>query len=158
MQTIRHIIISLMFPLTILGQNNQSKIIVDKKPPLILFENNSVVPSNKKPLYETENLNFNAAIQHLFNILKENPKMTLQLNGYADTRESNPDSLSKKRAELVFNELVKLGVKKKRLSVIGHGNSKTQRSEEMIEMEKTDADKEALRLYNRRVICSILNF
>ena len=158
MQTIRYIFISLIFPLTIHAQNIQSNIIVEKKAQLILFENNSVIPSNKKPLYETENVNFNAAIQHLFNILQENPKMTLEIGGYADTKESDPDNLSKKRAELVFNELVKLGVNKKRLRVVGHGNSKPQRLENMIEREKTEADKEALRLYNRRVIVHIINF
>ena len=158
MKTIRHIFIFLVFPLTIIAQNNQSKIIADKKTQLILFENNSVIPSSKKPLYESENLNFNAAIQHLFNVLQENPNMTLELGGYADTKESAPDTLSKKRAELVFNELVKLGIKKNRLSVIGYGNSKPQRSEETIEMQKNDADKEALRIYNRRVVCHIINF
>jgi outer membrane protein OmpA-like peptidoglycan-associated protein len=158
MQTIRNIISLLIFPFAVLAQTNQSNIIVEKKAPLILFEYNSVVPSNKKPLYETENLNFNAAIQHLFNVLQENPKMTLEIGGHADIKESDPKRLSKKRAKLVFNELVKLGVNKKRLNVVGHSNSKPQRSENMIEMEKTDADKEALRLYNRRVICHIITF
>lgn len=84
--------------------------------------------------------------------------MTLEIVGHADVKESDPKSLSKQRAKVVFNELVKLGVNKKRLSVVGKSNSKSQRSENMIEMEKTDADKEALRLYNRRVVCRVITF
>jgi outer membrane protein OmpA-like peptidoglycan-associated protein len=158
MQTIKNILIVFLLPLTIFGQTNEPKMVVDKKFPLILFDNNSITPSTKKPLYETENVNFKVAVQNIFKILTDNPTMKIEINGYADIKESNPDTLSKKRAELVFKELVKLGVDKSRLTTVGHGKSQPQRTEEMIKAEKTKADKEALRLYNRRVTYRVLNF
>lgn len=65
-------------------------------------------------------------LDNLLTILKLHPSMNIELSGHTDGK-GNPSynqQLSEARAQAVMNFLIKNGIKKERLSAIGHGDSK----------------------------------
>ena len=66
------------------------------------------------------------AVKMLADYMKNNPELNIELHGHTDNT-GNPDynlKLSDKRAETVKNELVSLGIEDKKISFIGHGDTK----------------------------------
>ncbi len=66
-----------------------------------------------------------AELNHLKNLLEENPKIKIQINGHTDNVGSGEDNLilSKNRAMAVYNYLIENGVLGSRLSYEGYGES-----------------------------------
>ena len=82
-------------------------------------------------------------VDEILLILKNNPEIKLEIHGHTDSRgkKSYNMKLSKKRAKIVMNQLIKLGIEKNRLISKGFGPSKP------IESNKTASG----RAQNRRV-------
>ena len=67
-------------------------------------------------------------LQTIAQMMKDNPNMTLSLTGYADSDTGSAawnKQLSENRANAVADALVKLGVNKNRLAVVGKGGVET---------------------------------
>jgi outer membrane protein OmpA-like peptidoglycan-associated protein len=79
-------------------------------------------------------------VKKLADYLKENPKVKAQIRGHVCC--GNNMAISKMRAKTVYKRLIKLGVKKDRLSYVGKSNL-----EPIVFPEKTNADRQK----NRRV-------
>ena len=90
----------------------------------------------------------NQELNKLFEILSENKKMEIEIDGHTDdvgSAEFNLE-LSKKRAYAVMEYLIKKGTDKKRLSYKGFGSSMP------LSKNNTDEDRQK----NRRVEFTIL--
>lgn len=79
-------------------------------------------------------------VKKLADFLNENPKVNAEIRGHVCC--GNNMTISKMRAKTVYKRLIKLGVKKDRLSYVGRSNL-----EPIIFPEKTNADRQK----NRRV-------
>lgn len=79
-------------------------------------------------------------VKKLADYLKENPKVKAEIRGHVCC--GNNMAISKMRAKTVYKRLIKLGVKKDRLSYVGKSNL-----EPIVFPEKTNADRQK----NRRV-------
>jgi outer membrane protein OmpA-like peptidoglycan-associated protein len=79
-------------------------------------------------------------VKKLADYLKENPKVKAEIRGHVCC--GNNMAISKMRAKTVYKRLIKLGVKKDRLSYVGRSNL-----EPIVFPEKTNADRQK----NRRV-------
>lgn len=65
-------------------------------------------------------------IEKIALVMLNNPDMKIQINGHTDNIGSEEDNmlLSERRAKVIANELIKLGINKSRLAVRGFGESK----------------------------------
>ena len=64
-------------------------------------------------------------LEKLYEILKDNPEIKIQIEGHTDNigSESANLELSKERAEVVKNKLIEWGIKKGRIKIRGYGSS-----------------------------------
>jgi OOP family OmpA-OmpF porin len=87
---------------------------------------------------------FNPAIQNAVEVLKQNPTLTIEIEGHTDGRGSIPynQKLSERRAAAIKKELVRQGIDAKRLTTIGYGK---------LQPAATN-DTDEGRAYNRRVV------
>jgi len=115
--------------------------------PELLFEQNSV-----------KAINYTDSLSYLISILRDFPLMTIQINGNADTKEANPDELSFQRAQFIYDELVKSGIDKNKLSIKALGSTVPLISESIIKRAKTNEEKNALRQRNSRLTFQVLSF
>lgn len=108
--------------------SNRPKIIVENKEKTIFEVNKSYVFKNLTFKVNDVKLNNDAKkeIQALFNFLKNNKDTTIIISGHTDNVGTNlfNQNLSRKRAELAANYLIKLGLDKNRIVVIGYGNTR----------------------------------
>ena len=65
-----------------------------------------------------------ADIKFLFDVMKENPNIVVQISANGGFDEENPKELSFNRAKTVVDLLIKKGIDKDRLVPFGYGNSK----------------------------------
>jgi outer membrane protein OmpA-like peptidoglycan-associated protein len=97
----------------------------------------------------------------LYNILKDNPTIVVELNSHTDSR-GKPDAnmtLSTARAQSCVDYLVKeKGIPAERLVAKGYGATQLLVSDAEIAKAKTKEEKEALHQKNRRTSFRILNF
>lgn len=97
----------------------------------------------------------------LFNILKDNPSIVVELNSHTDSRgkaDANM-TLSQARAQSCVDFLVKeKGIPAERMVAKGYGLSQLLISDAEIAKAKTKEEKEALHQKNRRTSFRILNF
>lgn len=93
-------------------------------------------------------------LNRLFNILKNNPDISIELGCHTDSRGDDAYNLtlSKKRAESAANYLVSKGISKKRITAKGYGE--TELLNQCKNGVKCDADKHE---ENRRVEYTILS-
>jgi OOP family OmpA-OmpF porin len=91
--------------------------------------------------------NFISKIKKLAEFLKQNPSYKVEIQGYTDNKGSAKynQKLSEHRAKAVYETLIKLGVKKERLSYKGYGEENPVASNDI----------KKGRLENRRVIAKI---
>lgn len=115
--------------------------------PELLFEQNSIIP-----------LNFGDSLLNINSTLRDFPLLTIQINGHADNKEINCDQLSLKRAQFIYDELIKLGIDKNRLTIKGFGSTRPLISEDIIKRAKTKEEKAALRQRNSRLTFQALTF
>ena len=87
-------------------------------------------------------------LDRLYDILKENKGMKIEISGHTDDKGSDEynKNLSNSRAKSVLNYLVNKGINADRLTSIGYGESQP--------VVKNDSDEN--RAYNRRVEFKVL--
>lgn len=91
-------------------------------------------------------------LDKLVSLLKDNPSVKIQINGYTDSRgaKSYNVRLSKNRAKSVRDYLVNHGIDKSRLTYKGFGPADPVISDSEINQMKTASEKRAAHLKNRR--------
>lgn len=115
--------------------------------PELLFEQNSIKP-----------LNFTDSLSYISSALRDFPLMKIQINGNADSKEATPDELSLQRAQFIYNELIKLGIDKNRLTYKGFGSTGPLIPEDIIKKAKTKEEKAVLRQRNSRLAFQVTTF
>ncbi|MGR5175155.1 OmpA family protein [Vibrio parahaemolyticus] len=106
----------------------------------ILFDNNSTYI---KPVFQNQ-------IREMANFLKTYPETSIEIEGYASI-VGDPDKnlvLSKNRAEVVRQEIIKNGIPPSRLTIIGFGETKPE------ELGNT----EFAHAMNRKVVASVVGY
>lgn len=100
------------------------------------------------------------SLQVLFNILKENPTITIELAAHTDTRGSDKYNmtLSQNRAQSCVNYLISLGIDPARMTAKGYGETRPRISDAEIAKMATNEEKEAAHQKNRRVEFSVKSF
>jgi peptidoglycan-associated lipoprotein len=101
------------------------------------------------------------SLNYLYNILKDNPTIVVELNSHTDTRGSAVSNmtLSTARAQSCVDYLVKeKGIPSARLTAKGLGMTQPLISDAQIKAAKTKEEKEALHQKNRRTTFKILSF
>jgi peptidoglycan-associated lipoprotein len=101
------------------------------------------------------------SLEYLYNILKENPTIVVQLSAHTDSRGDDKSNmeLSQARAQSCVDYLVKeKGINEKRLEAKGYGETRPVVTEDQIKKAKTKEEQEALHAKNRRTEFKVLNF
>ncbi|MBA2611110.1 MAG: hypothetical protein H0U95_04010 [Bacteroidetes bacterium] len=124
--------------------------------PPLLFQYNStqLVP---KVYYINDSILTSKIVEELYEILLDNPKMVIELNGYMSESEKL-ENLSLLRSKYLAEELVKKGISSNNIKCIGLGKSQPLISNEMIKKAKSKSQKEKLDSQNRRVTFRVLEF
>ncbi len=131
------------------------------------FEVKPVIPNLRMPeiqyaLGSAELLpNSKDSLNYLFNILKDNPTIIVELNAHTDSRGKLDKNmkLSQDRAQSCVDYLVKeKGIAAARLSAKGFGPTQLLISDAEIAKAKTKEEKEALHQKNRRTTFRVLSF
>ena len=97
------------------------------------------------------------SLQVLYQILVDNPTITIELAAHTDTRGSDAYNLrlSQDRAQSCVNYLVGRGIDPARMTAKGYGETRTRISDAEIAKMATTAEKEAAHQKNRRVEFSV---
>ncbi len=97
------------------------------------------------------------SLQVLYQILVDNPTITIELAAHTDTRGSDAYNLrlSQDRAQSCVNYLVGKGIDPARMTAKGYGETRTRISDAEIAKMATTAEKEAAHQKNRRVEFSV---
>jgi len=101
------------------------------------------------------------SLMYLYNILKDNPTIIVELNSHTDSRGDNAKNqeLSQKRAQSCVDFLVKeKGIPAERLTAKGYGETQLIVTDDVIAKAKSKEEKEALHAKNRRTSFRILSF
>lgn len=101
------------------------------------------------------------SLNYLYNILKDNPSIIVELNSHTDTRGKAVSNmtLSTARAQSCVDYLVKeKGIPEARLTAKGLGMTQPLVSDATIKAAKSKEEKEALHQKNRRTTFKILSF
>lgn len=101
------------------------------------------------------------SLNYLYNILKDNPSIVVELNSHTDSRGKADENmkLSQARAQSCVDFLVKeKSIAPARLVAKGFGATQLLISDAMIKAAKTEQEKEALHQKNRRTTFKVLNF
>jgi outer membrane protein OmpA-like peptidoglycan-associated protein/tetratricopeptide (TPR) repeat protein len=100
-----------------------------------------------------------AELNKLYQFLKENESVRIEIAGHTDTRGNDEENmkLSQDRAKAVFDYLVNAGISADRLEHKGYGETKPIHSDEEISAMNSEEEKEAAHQENRRTEYKILN-
>lgn len=101
------------------------------------------------------------SLNYLYNILKDNPSIVVELNSHTDSRGKADENmkLSQARAQSCVDFLVKeKSIAPARLVAKGFGATQLLVSDAMIKAAKTKEEQEALHQKNRRTTFKVLNF
>lgn len=101
------------------------------------------------------------SLNYLYNILKDNPSIRVELNAHTDTRGSDAENmkLSQARAQSCVDYLVnEKGINKDRLVAKGYGETQPLVSDAVIKKAATEQEREALHQKNRRTSFRVLSF
>jgi peptidoglycan-associated lipoprotein len=97
----------------------------------------------------------------LYNVMKENPSIVVELNSHTDSRDNDKKNLelSQKRAQSCVDFLVnEKGIPSARLKAVGKGETELLVTDAVIKKAKTKEEKEALHQKNRRTTFKILSW
>ena len=105
---------------------------------------------NKSTLRKESRIELNLFAEYL----KKNSQIKIELGGHTDSRgnEESNVSLSKARAEAVFEYLVAKGVSSERITFMGYGSSMPIVTDDQIKKIPEGIDKEAAHQQNRRTV------
>lgn len=97
-------------------------------------------------------------LNKLYQFLKENPTVRIEIGGHTDTRGDAKSNLtlSHNRAESVYNYIIEKGIDPKRLSYKGYGQTKPIISDGEIAAMQSEKEKERAHQSNRRTEYTIL--
>jgi peptidoglycan-associated lipoprotein len=101
------------------------------------------------------------SLNYLFNLLKDNPTIVVELNSHTDSRGSAASNmtLSAARAQSCVDYLVKeKGIPGDRLTAKGLGATQLLVTDDVIAKAKTKEEKEALHQKNRRTTFKVISF
>ncbi len=101
---------------------------------------------------------FDDVCNQLYITLKEDPTVTIEIDGHASTQEKNHEELSLYRAQLIKEILIAKGINRKRIEAVGWGNHKLLVKDAIIRKSKTKEEKYKLHAKNQRVVFRILNW
>jgi outer membrane protein OmpA-like peptidoglycan-associated protein len=90
--------------------------------------------------------------------MKENPTAVLNIIGNADSREAEPKDLGMRRAMLIRDSLVMMGIAAGRLVPTSQGDTRLLIDDHVIARMKTASERATARQRNRRVEFNIISF
>jgi outer membrane protein OmpA-like peptidoglycan-associated protein len=107
-----------------------------------------------KPLNSQDSLNY------LLKTLIDNPSIVIELSAHTDSRGSNAHNLalSQARAQTCVDYLISKGIAPERLVAKGYGELKLKITDAQIAKAKSNEEKNALHILNRRTVFKILNW
>lgn len=126
----------------------------------IRFNTNSIISCNDS-LNKIDSLkydSFNKVISDLYDALKSNPTITIELQGHASTLEKNGKELALYRTQIIKEILIAKGINRKRIETASWGSEKLLVKDAVINKVKTKEEKLTLHLKNQRVIFRIVNW
>lgn len=127
-------------------------------PPTIYFKANSVDLYWDKNKASSSDMPPDSVFLYIASWLNENPRVIIELSGHTDSQETKIDNLSLKRAQLVKDKLISLGINGARLQPKAYGPTRMLISDKVIKKAETKEERCALRQRNRRVTILILSF
>jgi outer membrane protein OmpA-like peptidoglycan-associated protein len=91
--------------------------------------------------------------------MKDRPTMIIELGGHTDRRGSADYNLrlSKERAQIAKDYLVKKGISADRIRTKGYGETQLEVSDEEISAMKSRKEREAAHQLNRRTIVKVIS-
>ena len=97
-------------------------------------------------------------LDNLINFLKKNTDIKIELGGHTDSRgiESENITLSKNRAEAVYNYLISQGIDSKRMEYRGYGSSQPVIDDQTISLLTDEKEIKKAHQTNRRTIYKII--
>jgi peptidoglycan-associated lipoprotein len=115
-------------------------------------------PVDKTELLVNDKVNSKDSLDFLYNVLKENPKLKIELQAHTDARASDEynQKLSQGRAETCVEYLEQKGIDSARMVPKGYGESKPRIPMEEIEKMQTEEEKEAAHQKNRRTVFKVI--
>lgn len=128
--------------------------------PAFLFAKNSILSCNDSlhKIAPDDFESFENAINFMYQTLKDNPTIVIELQGHASTIEKNHELLSLYRAQLIGEVLIAKGINKNRIKSKGWGNHKLLIKDDSIKKAKTCDEKMTLHLKNQRVVFRIVSW
>jgi outer membrane protein OmpA-like peptidoglycan-associated protein len=127
-------------------------------PPLIYFKQNSKKVYWGKDNLSNEIMNPEKTINFYYELMISNPEIIVEIRGHSDYKEKHQQKLSLKRAKYVAKSLVKKGIDKERINIVGEGIFQRLIKDEDIKTNKTSEEIEALRQKNRRITFRIVRW
>tara|TARA_R110001592_G_scaffold307299_1_gene580493 strand:- start:13865 stop:15832 length:1968 start_codon:yes stop_codon:yes gene_type:complete len=126
-------------------------------------------PINKPVSMPEVRYNFNSytltkqaqdSLGFLFDILDENPNITIELQAHTDSRGDDEENLilSQRRAESCVTYLIERGIDPARMKAKGYGEKELKVSDEQIENMANDEQREIGHQVNRRTVFMITSF
>ncbi len=124
------------------------------KMPLVLYE------LGKWDLMIDETINSKDSLEYLYNILKENQTIIVELAAHTDTRGTDKSNqvLSQKRAETCVNFLIERGIDPARMVPVGYGEARPIVSDAQIAALPSKEEREIAHQKNRRTVFQVLSF
>ncbi|MBT3647334.1 MAG: hypothetical protein HN542_03740 [Flavobacteriales bacterium] len=131
-----------------------------RKLPNFSFEPHTTEFANANRKYNAENefidtLKDEHIITMLFKILRDNPELQVQIIGHTALNEKS--RLGELRANLVYNRMVRLGIKKERMKTENFGHTSPILSDDVTLSLPTVVEKEAANQKNRRVEVKVVD-
>ena len=96
-------------------------------------------------------------LDKLASFLKENKEIVVEIGGHTDSRGSNNQTLSNRRAKAVYDYLVSKGIEEKQLTHKGYGSTQPIFTDEYISNLATKEKKEEAHQSNRRTEYKIIS-
>lgn len=115
-------------------------------------------PLDKASLLVNDKINSKDSLDFLYDVLKKNPNIVVELQAHTDARADDDYNLklSQRRAETCVEYLMDKGIDSARLKAKGYGEDQPRIPMSEIEKMKTKEEKEAAHQKNRRTVFVVL--